>query len=676
MEKLLKFTTIVFTIVSLTACLEVEDNDGELVQALQQQNEILAAQNAAQQADNSVTLTGKIKNISTDSMAQNGSIKIKIGNDWSELSPIANDGSFELTLLPTYSDYALVVSSENDSFLERIYFGTTRGSSTGISYQDIGFLDVSKGEVVSFSVLDSGTSVSIQGLELYASSRVIQSYRIGEVDDYEAYLHTSTYNEETHQYDITLPADIFLDIYSSLDLDGDGSDDYRVEGSNYATSRLIQASNVKTQSVVYLVDVTPVEQVIEFRVAVLDEESNVLKNLSLTIDDDINNKIFSEFDEDSQQHVLSANLSSSLNILIPAFTTETKSYNSASISISTYSDYLRVKTSTINQYGNASSNYYNLPLDIRVADIVIQLSDTSGNSSSSEIEVILKSTDLSENNTSYNVFYSQPINILENSIELIQKDVLSIVRGNESVDDLILSGTTSVSSDDINLRVNATLSLNGTKLTVEAETPLQEGYQYQYMVNDVVDVNTDEYVDISNDDSAQFKVEITSSDIFDINSLKLDNNNYYHNAEIIKATNTAGQMSTYSYRSQDAYLVIPTTALAQLKNLTIQRMIVTRQGNEVNSIRSWQVIQNGQWNSVSSKYTLSTAYNEVMTYNGYYSNFFSRGLNIPDGKVYLLNTSEYLYDDTDASENSITFEYSYETIEGDISTGTITLPVQ
>ena len=293
--KFFKPAAIVFAIASLTACIEVEDNNDDLVNALQQQNEILTAQNETQQSEASVTLIGKVTNISTDSSAQTASVTIKVGSDWSEPTAVATDGSFELSALPFNSDYTLVVQSENSSFLSRTYYGSTKEGATGVNYQDIGTLQVSEGELKSFSFLDSNSNESVLGLKLYSISHILLPERTGAVSDAEEFYHTSLYNEATSQYDIMLPKDIALNLYGSLDLNGDGENDYQVEGSNNYTSYLVHAESVNDTSTIYLVDQTPLEQNIEFRISALDEHSNVLEGLTLHIDDATNGKIFSEF---------------------------------------------------------------------------------------------------------------------------------------------------------------------------------------------------------------------------------------------------------------------------------------------------------------------------------------------------------------------------------------------
>ena len=672
-----KYTAIALVMVSLTACIKVEDNNNndDLVTALQQQNEILTAQNEAQQSEASVTLIGKVTNISTDSSAQTASVIIKVGSAWSEPTAVAADGSFELSALPFNSDYTLVVQSEDSAFLSRTYYGSTKEGSTGINYQDIGTLQVSEGELKSFSFLDSKTNESVLGLKLYSISHIIQQERAGVVSGDEKIFHTSSYNETTSQYEIMLPKDIVLNLYGSLDLDGDGDNDYQVEGSNNYTSYLVHAESVNDTSTIYLIDQTPLEQNIEFRISALDEESNVLEDLTLIIDDDTNGKIFSEFDDTIGQYVINAKLTQSVEILLPAFNLDNKTFDSSRVYISRYSDdRLRIQTPGYSGNGYHTTITYYVPENSEVLDIVLQPEhNTSG---SSQIKVVAKTSSLGTQDATYKVFYSQPIELSGDSVELKQKDVLTVVRGNDSLDDLVLSGTTLVSRKDIIVSTNSDLSLNNTQLTVIPESVLPGGYQYQYLINEVVDSSTNTLVNISGDDSSTFFLDEKNDDAFDINTLRLDNNNYYNNGELIKAENTAGDATNYSHRSNYANVIVPTTAVNTFKSLTLQKMIVTNQNNSTNNVNSWQIIKDGQLNNLSTRYALSTSENEIITYENSNNYSIIRGMAHPDGQIYMLSTSEYLYDNTDDSENSIIFQYSFETIEGEISTGDITLEVQ
>jgi hypothetical protein len=87
--------------------LQIEDDNSELVSVIQQQNDILTEQNNVLNAQHSVTLTGNIKNISINTLAKNASVAIKVGNNWSEPVNLAEDGSFKINNLPFNSDFTL-----------------------------------------------------------------------------------------------------------------------------------------------------------------------------------------------------------------------------------------------------------------------------------------------------------------------------------------------------------------------------------------------------------------------------------------------------------------------------------------------------------------------------------------------------------------------------------------
>jgi hypothetical protein len=670
MNFIYKSTVIALAVASLSAC-QSDDND-DVVAALQKQNEILAAQNANQKEESSVTLNGKVFNLSDDATTQNAIVTIKVGSEWSKPVAVSEDGRFELVNLPSNSDYTLLIKSDNDSFLERVFFGTTKVGSEGVSFQDIGQLSVSEGRSYSYSIFDSVTNEDIVDLELYASSRVIQPSRDGEVTDSSEYYHTSTFNAETKKYDIILPKHIPLNIYASLDIDNNGDDEYRTE--NYNSSLIVRASEVNKENPIYLIDLVEAVKNIEFRVSVLDKEGNVIENASLNIDDQLNGKLSPNYDEKTLQYVFDAKLTSSLKILSPAMTIDKQSYSSGYINISNNNDKLSIQTYVYNQNGHHTTETYQLPLDTEVVDIVFQPKNTTAQSNTN-LELVLKSTDLDTDNTEYKAYYSQPIEINTDTVTLKQRNVLSITKGNDSPTDLVLAGTTLLTFSDIDVATKSEVSLNNTLLTINPEVSLQGGYQYQYLVNGMIDVNSGALVDVSNDNSLIFDVEPESTEEFSINMLKLDNNNYYTNGSLITATNTAGEASPSRYRSGHVYLVIPTIAEHQLKSLTMKKMIVTNQGNVVNNIDIFQVIVDGEFYNSNSRRVLSVAQNEEIVSSNHNHNQLFKGMNIPDGKVRTLNTSEYLLDNTLGSINRITFEYAYETNEGVISTGTIVLPV-
>ena len=667
MNALFKYSAIALAVTSLSACLEVEDNNDndDVVAALQQQNDLLAEQNAKQQAESSITLTGKIYNLSTEENAQNASVKVKVGNEWSEPVLLNSDGSFELSLLPNNSDFSLLVTSNDGAFLERVFFGTTKAGNVGASFQDVGLLNVSQGKTYSFPVLDSATSESIKNLDIFASSRIYLSSRMGAVSDYKDYYHKATYNEQTHEYEIVLPKDDLPLVYAEFDIDKDGKEDYRTAAFHSSSGLLLRDEDIAKESPVYLIDITEQARDIEFRISVVDELGNTITGHSLFVDDQ---DITSTYDSETKQYVLSATLLSSLNIMSPSFTYNGNIYKSGYIEVDVDND----KIDVFIRVGSTNTSY-SIPLDSEVVDLVISPSISAADS---DLELVYKTPEGSNLVNQYQVYYSQAIALTPSSVSLIKKDELSIIRGNDSADDLILAGTTTLETNDVEVPMNTTLSLNNTLLTITPDKTLQASYRYQYVIEDIIDSESDVTIDISNDNSSEFSGNEISTDDFDINQLKLDNRNYYTNGELISPINTAGEASTYSYRSNYVSLILPRTSNNQLKSLTMKKLLETKDGVVNNSIYTWEIIRDGNFVNGSQGYVFNAAENEVIIDRTEHSfpNLFL-GTAMPDGFMQLVGLSGYFYDNTDSSENSITFEYAYETLQGEVVTGTITLPV-
>jgi hypothetical protein len=685
MNFFIKSTAIALAIVSLTACSDNDndnDNDNsELTSVIQLQNDILAQQKDTNNTQNdgalleaSVTVTGNVKNISTDNSAKNGSIIIKVGNVWSEPVKFDDEGNFVINELPFNSDYTLIVQSNEDSFLNRTYYGTTRDGSSGIIYQDIGTLSVSEGELKSFSFVDSITNESITGLKLYSYSYVVKSERAGVIGAFEEYTHESSYNEVTAEYEIILPKDISVNLYGSLDLNNDSEVDYALENSYYSPGSqiLLRAEALNDTNTIYLVDQTKLIQNIELRIAVLDQNSNNLKEVTLSIDDE-NGKVSSVYDDSTGQHLLNSKLKDSVSVYLPAFNINDDRFESSTISIRKYDENrIRITTLTYQNNGHSTNTYY-VPTESTSLDIVIQPRLIT--SQDTQLELVTKTVNLDENNTTFKAFYSQAIELTENSIELIQKNIFSIARGNEAEDDLILPGSTLLSLSDKAININTELSLNNTLLTATPEASLPSDFEYQYIINEVLNSNSKDLLNIFDDDSAIFSIQDQADATFDINSLKLDNNNYYTNGALIKATNSAGEASSVYYNSRRVRLLIPQDSLKALKSLTLRKRVVTNDNLATNEDRSWQVVSDGQINH-SQNYLVSVAENENLIFENINSYSVLMGTASPDGRVYTIDTYEYLQDNTDSLQNSITFSYTFQTHSDEISTGEITLKVQ
>jgi hypothetical protein len=292
-----------------------------------------------------------------------------------------------------------------------------------------------------------------------------------------------------------------------------------------------------------------------------------------------------------------------------------------------------------------------------------------------EIKLVTKSSNLNSDNQSFKVFYSQSIGLTQSSVELKQKDVLSVTKGNTLTDDLVLPGTTIISKVDKTLNTNTQLTLNNTLLTVTPESSLEAGFEYEYIINEVIESDSKELVNINND-NLTFSIEEQSEATFDITSLTLDNNNYHTNGELIKEENTADEaLSSNSNNYGDARIIIPPSAMASLKSLSLQQKVVTKNNIATNEQMFWQIINNGQFN-LSTYHAVSAAQNENLVFDNINRYSILLGSAYPDGKIYNINTYEYLKDNTDITENSITFLYTYQTLSGEISTGEIKLAVQ
>jgi hypothetical protein len=79
--------------------------------------------------------------------------------------------------------------------------------------------------------------------------------------------------------------------------------------------------------------------------------------------------------------------------------------------------------------------------------------------------------------------------------------------------------------------------------------------------------------------------------------------------------------------------------------------------------------------NTSKVYTVASARNENVDRSNL-TRSVRFGTSLEDGLQKEYSTSfAFLSDNTSSNENSITFEYAYETKAGDVVTGTVTLPV-
>ncbi len=656
MKNHLKFMGLLIASVLLTACIEVEDDSNDdVVDALQEQNEIL--QDQSEQTANPVTLYGSIIDLATDEAVSEATLRIKVGPTWRE--PVTFQGvEFEIPDLPNNSEFELVISSPSGEFIDRTLFGGTRfGASGSEVYQDMGRLGVSSGIERSFAVLNAETNQPVEGL-------VFKGYsHIGDGTNYRQYAHTSSYDAGTGLYSITLPEYIGVSLRATLDFNDDGILEYFPESPQFRSGNdlYLTANTLNDLQTLYLVD-SIVYQDIELRVSVIDSSAESISDLELTIDDHINNLVIGTFDTETQQYIFNVKFDSSIRIMAPAFSIGDINYSSSSINISRRTD------NSYSIYHSNAQNYVSYIVfgEPSVLDLALQPIETSPTFA---LEMVAKSDTVNPVDESFKIFYSSPIGLLPDSAKIIQEDVITIVKGNDDPNDLVLPGTTLITEEDVSVNVNTLLSLNDTLLTIAPATPLAPGFNYRYEVGNIVEQSSGVEADIHND---YISYSVKTDAAFNINELVLDNNNYTTNGTTIVTQNTAGDAASPTNNDRWVYLFLP-PSVVNLQSFVLGKQVVVKDGTAENSIRTFEIVVDGQLRYQNESLVVSLAENETVNESIYRS--IRPGTAVAEGLWYFVTVGEYMSDNLNTSANEITFEYVYETLEGDVHNGTITLPV-
>ncbi|MDP5031694.1 hypothetical protein [Paraglaciecola sp.] len=658
--ELSKIAIAVSSVCLLAGCFEVEDNSNdELVAALQEQNQILQEQ---QYQTNTVAIRGVVVDALEQSPVTSATITVKIGVEIVASDIQTTNGEFVVSKLPANSDVEVIVSSPDNAFLTRAFFYDTGSSTSGEAQKDFGAFVVSEGMEVSISVLDSETNAPLSNLVFEGNSSE------GTGSSYRNYLHTSSFNETTGAYLVTIPKYLSVGLYASVDSDKDGEPDYVPELNQYdnGTNLYVSWSNAKENPTIYVaqstgeeIDTTP----IQFRIAVVDSLGDSIEGADVTFTDNETEALQASYDSDNTQYVINTDFLFNGNIQIPAFSANGVNYQSASINIYKQSD----GSLYITQSANTSASF-NVPQD-DIIELAIQPRTLTN--ADSTLEVVFKS-EVNTTNSNFSVFYSQPVNVSNDAITLYSSQAFTVTRGNDNANDLVLPGVTLIASGQ-NTTVTSTQSLNNTKLSISPTEDLIGGMTYQYSVGLIEVESSQVEVDI-NGDEISFVAPYSVLEAFDINDVRLDNDNYTTNGVLINASNTAGEASTANDRDNNVYIILP-KSVNNLQNLTMRKMIVVDDGVSRNDTNTFNLVDNGQLNNLSKSASVSLAENETIVRDGNYTNI-KNGLSLADEQqIFFTYTYEYMSDNLSDSENSITYEYAYETKEGEVVTGTITLPV-
>ncbi|NQZ20598.1 MAG: hypothetical protein HRT53_00955 [Colwellia sp.] len=651
------FIIVSISLLLLNGCLDDNHDNTDVAQAINAQTEVISAQ---QNSESSVTFHGVVVDIFDAQPVSTALITVNLGSELVVEDLIATDGKFEISKLPANSDIEVIISSEDGQFLTRAFFFNTGDSSANVAIKDFGSFAVSEPQLVQITVLNSDDNSSVDNLEFNAYSHV------GNSSSTLKYKHSSSYDAVNGRYSIIVPKHINTSVRANLDLNRDGDIDFIPESSsNLSGSDLyIGSANAIETLTLYVADNKAVElSDVEYRISIIDNTSNSIAAAELVVEDVNNPVVKSVYDTATEQHVVTAKFSQSITLNMPAFSDNGIHYQSASIRLSQQSD------ETISVYISGINNNccFNIP-NSETIELALLPRITSNVSS---LEVVNLTREISESNPSFSVFYSQAVSIPGESISLNRTNGYATLKGNDHGDDLILPGTT-LFTGGLVIATSHTMTLNNTKLEVTPTLPLVVAGSYQYTVGNVEVNSTNEIINISGD---SFSFDISgASQVFDINDVKLDNQNFTTGGTTITTVNTANEASTSSDYDQSVYFYMP-TSINSLQNFTMRQLSVTEDNIARTDVSNFTIVNDGNI-YISRVGTVKLAENEVIVNENMQINIQTGTAQEDSQLIYRTSNYEYMSDNTDASTNTISFEYAYETLAGEVFTGTITIPVQ
>ncbi|MEH6393504.1 hypothetical protein [Pseudoalteromonas sp.] len=643
-----KHSTIALAISScflVSGCLEVENNSNDdLVAAIENQN------NNTAEAMQTATLTGSIKHLLTNDTVENAQISIKIGNTWSEITDTTN-GLFELLDLPAAADFTLLVSSADNSFQERAFYGNT---SYGI--RQLGALLVADSELIEFEVLQSGTNEPVPGLEFnYSISTSLESYY--DWQERNEHFIRSTYNEQTGMYSIAKIAGFNKELVIDFDIDNDAIDDYSLTQQPSDVNR-IYTDELSNGSGIYVVK-TAENAEFSVRLSIIDTLGNTINDLNVAAYTQLSKPITPTFDSSSNEYVFEYKGTASMSLVLPSYVdSEGTNYTSNKITLTAFNDGVSVQ----GNYNNNLNGFY--PLENGVFSLVSQLKESNSNP---QLRII--NADIDTKTQGYYVFMDTPVKLVEDSIKLVSLEQINVTRGNDSDADFVEPGVTQITVGDVELPIKTALTFNDSFITSLPTTVLPSG-RYQYRFTSAIEKDTDliKYF------STQTNFTVEHPEKFNISQIKLDNNNGKTNDNLIVSANTAGIAPINPYQSNNANVYLP-SSITTLESLKFYLISYTSNGTSNPLNYTISAVNDGNINA-TLRYTVSSALNERVETESYRIDKYT---NLADSKWYALDFSyniSNLDDNTASNKNDMTLGYEY-VIKGsnEVITGKITLPV-
>ncbi|WP_444996052.1 hypothetical protein [Aliikangiella sp. IMCC44359] len=664
MAKFLKLGITASLCLALSGCFEVEDNSNDAVVAeLKAQNEALLAQKTP------ISIYGNVIDAATEEPVE-ATLKIKVGSVWQ--TPISVNGEFDVSQLPVNTLLEILVQSPSDAFMDRVFYVKTTSVDAGqVASQALGNLKVSEGMVKSYSILKADNSEPFEGIVFrYSTALEIDNNNVPLVTSPNPeYNVKSSYDSSTQLYSIELPKDIPFLLTASGDIDGDGIVDYKTVDNYfwYNNSINLSATDAFKLSTLFVNEMAEYQPV-ELRVSVIDELGVPFENIDFYANDKYTGRLDISFDNSTKEYVFDYQSSGQMTLMMPSFISNEVSYQSGQITLNWSAE------NELYLYSSGFKN--NLPHELNavdgVASIVVQPRLSYGYNGVNIITSVIDE----EDEYTLKQFYASPIGLLDNSVTLVQYNVFKVIRGNDSSTDTVPAGVTRIGTTTVDIPSNGSLKHNDTFLTETATQALPKG-DYRYHINQLVNKETGNTFNANR--SYSFTVEgFNNNESFNINDVKLDNNNGTTNGTLIVATNTAGVKNTATDNRSTAYLYFP-KSIETLSYLNMTRVSSVIDGNTYNNdVRSYNIVIDGDI-KIQTMQLVSLADNELIeNLNGSSSYYNYRGTTLPDGETYF--NSNYYYssssDNTATSINTQTFRYTYK-VKGDdtLYEGTITLPV-
>ncbi|NRD72963.1 hypothetical protein HQQ94_06865 [Shewanella sp. VB17] len=659
MSNQIKLVLAISAALSLSGCLEVEDNNNN---------------DAA-----TVTLSGTVKGATDDVNLSDAQASIKFAGKWSTPVQI-NDAKLLLEKQAAFSDFMLKLESPSDAFVTMVYKGETKEGLHGEIKQDLGEMIVGKPKEKLLTLLQTGDNTYVEDLEvysLYVTDKDPYALELQQPDD------VAVYTEATGEYKLTLPEGIPSELHAKLDVDNDGVDDFALEvnlsednSEEYTAydpeykkvleSRLLSADKVWDENTLYLKEINALREY-DLRLTLLSEDGSTLAGARVAASGNDDGNTYFDYDSTTAQYVVEARYRGKLNIVIPSFEVGELAYSNAQVIID--------PTEFEQQYKVSISGVQAQSFYTEVVDGELNLAVTLSMASYQIPAITVLSSKVKDNNLE--MFFSAPVALVNNeeehsSVELTSIDAVKIIAGNTVNEQGVTPGDTYIELDNRAIATKVVLTLNGTKLTASpVDAALAEG-EYQYKVGKLVNTASGTEENIANSQQSF----VVYNNEFDINDVVLDNSNFTTNGIVIEGKNTAGEEACLygCSGSGSAQLFFP-LSINSLKDFTLTLTSYVENGVNNEIYKVFNVVKNDALlDNLYKKYVVKAAENERIDRN---SISIQTGTSLASGYRYSTDIYYvYLYDDTASQSNSATFDYSYTTKAGVTQTGTVTYKVK